>query len=396
MPKVTAADAEAAARAYLKSAAAKYAYDGDEVDGLVAGDVQRLADGGSIARFGNRVDGIEVFRDQVNVLVDKSGGLVAISGVGERRRATPSEHSTARLTSVDAIGMALAEHGFAPRRRQACPRRQDRGRLRLVRPRRRRAPTQRRSPRRFARSAYGSARAPRSSRRGTSRCRSPKRQTALPRHRCVLVRRVRRRRRGVCSATTSSATSRSRTACMRRARRPSFRCPGPGGRGGYPHPTATADGYQPTFATPNLVTLDSAPFSQNDPWLSGAANRTAGNNVEAFSNMLPARRLRHARHRRMQCRAAGRRRPARVRDVAQHFRPYVQPRPPRPTRTARKSRRRSPICSTSSITCTTGSTTRASTRRRATRRTTTSAAAASATTTSSPKRRTTPAPTTRT
>ena len=43
--------------------------------------------------------------------------------------------------------------------------------------------------------------------------------------------------------------------------------PGPGGRGGFPHPTGTPDGYQPPIVAPNLVTLESAPFSRNDPWL---------------------------------------------------------------------------------------------------------------------------------
>jgi hypothetical protein len=43
---------------------------------------------------------------------------------------------------------------------------------------------------------------------------------------------------------------------------------------------------KPAPVTPNLVTLDSAPFSRNDPWLVGTANRTQGNNVEAFTNML--------------------------------------------------------------------------------------------------------------
>jgi hypothetical protein len=67
---------------------------------------------------------------------------------------------------------------------------------------------------------------------------------------------------------------------------PHLPLPGPGGRGGYPHPSATPDGFQPPFVGPSLVTLDSAPFSRNDPWLVGIANRTHGNNVEAFSNML--------------------------------------------------------------------------------------------------------------
>ena len=35
---------------------------------------------------------------------------------------------------------------------------------------------------------------------------------------------------------------------------------------------------------PNLVTLESAPFSKNDPWLPPGAAKTIGNNVEANRN----------------------------------------------------------------------------------------------------------------
>jgi len=62
--------------------------------------------------------------------------------------------------------------------------------------------------------------------------------------------------------------------------------PGPGGRGGFPHPTGQPDGYQPPIEPRNLVTLQNAPFSRNDPWLNDIARTTQGNNVEAFTNML--------------------------------------------------------------------------------------------------------------
>ena len=47
-------------------------------------------------------------------------------------------------------------------------------------------------------------------------------------------------------------------------------------------PTATSR----RWSRPNLVTLESAPFSRNDPWLSPNATTTFGNNVEAHTNML--------------------------------------------------------------------------------------------------------------
>ena len=61
--------------------------------------------------------------------------------------------------------------------------------------------------------------------------------------------------------------------------------PGPQGRNGFPHPSGIPDGYQAPLVPPNLVTLQSAPFSRNDPWLPDGATRTIGNNVEAFANL---------------------------------------------------------------------------------------------------------------
>ncbi len=57
---------------------------------------------------------------------------------------------------------------------------------------------------------------------------------------------------------------------------------GPQGTNGTPHPTGLPDGYQAPFIAPNLVTLQNAPFSQNDPWLPAGATETAGNNVDAY------------------------------------------------------------------------------------------------------------------
>ncbi len=61
---------------------------------------------------------------------------------------------------------------------------------------------------------------------------------------------------------------------------------GPQGNAGFPHPTGVANGFDPAFVTPNLVTLTSSPFSKNDPWLPAGATVTTGNNVDAFANLV--------------------------------------------------------------------------------------------------------------
>ncbi|MBK9518206.1 MAG: myxosortase-dependent M36 family metallopeptidase [Anaeromyxobacter sp.] len=60
---------------------------------------------------------------------------------------------------------------------------------------------------------------------------------------------------------------------------------GPQGLAGTPHPTGQADGYQAPFAPQGLVTLQSLPFSQNDPWLPAGAVETTGNNVDAYADL---------------------------------------------------------------------------------------------------------------
>lgn len=70
--------------------------------------------------------------------------------------------------------------------------------------------------------------------------------------------------------------------------------PGPGGRGGFPHPTGQPDGYQPPIQPRNLVTLQNAPFSRNDPWLTdprtGPSATTSKRTPKCSSPTASARR----------------------------------------------------------------------------------------------------------
>jgi hypothetical protein len=62
--------------------------------------------------------------------------------------------------------------------------------------------------------------------------------------------------------------------------------PSPIGRNGYPHPTATPDGFQGAAVASNLIALQNIPFSNNDPWLPAGATVTTGNNVDAFADLV--------------------------------------------------------------------------------------------------------------
>jgi hypothetical protein len=60
----------------------------------------------------------------------------------------------------------------------------------------------------------------------------------------------------------------------------------PNGIEGTPHPTGVPDGFQPPFVAPNLVTLQNGPISTNDPWLPAGATETRGNNVDAYADLV--------------------------------------------------------------------------------------------------------------
>lgn len=60
---------------------------------------------------------------------------------------------------------------------------------------------------------------------------------------------------------------------------------GPHGVDATPHPTGLTDRYQAPFIAPNLITLQSYPFSRNDAWLPPNATQTTGNNVDAYADL---------------------------------------------------------------------------------------------------------------
>lgn len=60
---------------------------------------------------------------------------------------------------------------------------------------------------------------------------------------------------------------------------------GPQGYDGTPNPNAVNDGFQPQFVTPNLLTLPHGSISTSDPWLAANATETSGNNVDAYADV---------------------------------------------------------------------------------------------------------------
>jgi uncharacterized repeat protein (TIGR01451 family) len=59
----------------------------------------------------------------------------------------------------------------------------------------------------------------------------------------------------------------------------------PAGNNAHPKASPTPDGAQSTFVATSDVTLPNFPFSQNDPWIAPGSTQTTGNNVDAFLNL---------------------------------------------------------------------------------------------------------------
>lgn len=61
---------------------------------------------------------------------------------------------------------------------------------------------------------------------------------------------------------------------------------GPQGNAFHPKVTATNDNAQPTLIPPVDVTLPNYPFSMNDPWLAPGSTETVGNNADAYMDLV--------------------------------------------------------------------------------------------------------------
>ena len=61
--------------------------------------------------------------------------------------------------------------------------------------------------------------------------------------------------------------------------------PGPQGPGGTPHPSGVNNTWFPTPSSLQVVTLEHADLSTNDPWLPPGATQTLGNNVQAYADL---------------------------------------------------------------------------------------------------------------
>ncbi len=280
VPKA-AGDAEATARAWLSSLAAVYRLRTADVALLPMHDLQRLPDGASLARFRNAFAGVEVFREEANVLVDRTGALVAVGGFVTGSPALLPKRA-ASFTDADAVAAALADFGFVPEIAGALTvTLAEGGYARLALPSGARSNDGARLVSARTKAVWfrmGAELLPARYVEIAARDRDARRSD----HYAYVIGddgTLLYRRNQAVHAAFSYRVFAEPTA-------PYLPYPTPAGRAGFPHPTGTPNGYQPPSLAANLITLANLPFSRNDPWLPANATRTIGNNVEAYADLV--------------------------------------------------------------------------------------------------------------
>jgi hypothetical protein len=292
--KAGVASPEAAARAHLKTLAPKYGLSAADIDNAPLHHVDSLGNGATLARFTNQRDGIEVFRESVAVLMDAQKQAVAVGGfiapTGLDTAALKASPAMFRLTPAEAIATALADHGFEAG---------------IANELQIRVPSADAVAHAVAGYSYFRLPKGRTAADGTYLVTSPRAKKVWFRLPEGLVPAYFVETETVDPAAGTddfygyviAADDGRLLFRMNESADAGFTYrtyaedlginlpyPGPQRRGGTPHPTGLNDGFQAAFGLQNDVTLLNGPISTNDPWLDPVADRTIGNNVEAWAN----------------------------------------------------------------------------------------------------------------
>lgn len=271
-------DAEALARAHMTAHGDLYRLQPADVSSLKLREARTLPNGGHLLRFIQQVDGIDVFREQVTLLLGADGGLEAIGGFASGSDGLRGRTADAfRLDAPTALSHVLASTGKAAG-----------GSLRVLRSEGDwqfiGAPTK---------SAHDALAEPARTKPvffRTSHGLVPGHylEVALAQGDDVIWFAY------VVSAKTGKVLYRHG---MQEHADHAYRVwaspysphtpdPSPQGPMAVPHPIGVPAVFEPAVAPPSLVTLSSVPFSRNDPWLASGATVTSGNNVDAYADLV--------------------------------------------------------------------------------------------------------------
>ena len=266
-----------AARTHLGRVAPFYRLDGTDVQEATLSRVHDTGRGAVIATLTQVIDGVEVFRDAMNVMMDRRGGLVAVSGYLPSR--TVLGHGAARafrLSGAEATARALEDFtGLAV----------GAGLVRSI-------PGARGGYQTFE-LATGISGLVLSQPLRAKQVWFHLPQSLMPAY-YVEVLGDENSYSYVIAAEDGEVLFRhdlvvSDSYAYRvwaDPASPYIPWEGPQGTAPSPHPTGVPDLYNPPFVAPNLVTLQNGPISTNDPWLAPGATQTNGNNVDAYADLF--------------------------------------------------------------------------------------------------------------
>ncbi|WP_141323140.1 myxosortase-dependent M36 family metallopeptidase [Myxococcus sp. AB025B] len=283
---LTKASVNASAREHLRGVADLYRLGSADVDGAELRQVHlpKDNDGAVIATYGRRVNGIEVFRNEVKVVMDPSQQLVAISGYLQPRNKDDEKNAQAsafRVSAPQAIARAFQDVTGASLDARALAPAGSQGDYSHY------------SVDRNLLSTHGFGDAPRA-----KKVLFPLPDGLVPAYYVEI-------NAGLASNPDANYVAfvvnaqdgsvlfkhdltKSEAFTYRVWADPTTKLPydGPQGNDATPHPTGTPDGHQEPLDNPsNLVTLQNFPFSKDDPWLPANAQVTTGNNVDAYADL---------------------------------------------------------------------------------------------------------------
>ncbi|HLL02827.1 MAG TPA: myxosortase-dependent M36 family metallopeptidase [Myxococcaceae bacterium] len=273
---------EQAARAHLQQVADLYRLSSADVSSAVLENLHKQATGPVVARFSQKVNGVEVFRGDINVVMTRENDLVAITGNLAPREAVSAARASFQLAPADAIARAFSDltdtvisgrslvaagtkgdythFGFEPGvgtvlpHAMATPARAKKIYFTL--------------PDRLEPAYYLELNV------GTKGSNDADYYSF------------------VISATDGSLLFRNNLTVEDSFTYNVWADPvslipfdGPHGTEATPHPTGTPNRYQAPFIPPNVITLQNFPFSKDDPWLPNGATQTTGNNVDAYADL---------------------------------------------------------------------------------------------------------------
>ena len=279
----TAGTPEAAARSHLRRLAALYRLQPGDVENLALHRVHDTGEGAIVASFGQRVNGIDVFRNEIDLVLDRSLALVAASGyVAPGELAAKARFASFTLGAEDAVtrafreltGVELGAGLLLPAESEGAYRAFDLPAgvdallgWQFVVPARVKQvfftlPDEL-VPGWYVELNVG----------GAQGGQAPYVSFVVDARDGGLLFR---------NDLTVHAQSTYRAFALPYDRMPDD---GPQGTSATPHPTGNPDGYRPPLAPANDVEISNYPFSQADAWLAANATETRGNNVDAYADL---------------------------------------------------------------------------------------------------------------